>query len=159
MQTSPKAHQRQTVRSRCLNGIGLAKKHLPRRGVLRQGLLIALFVALPGLQPALAFPNGQEGPQRMEFQGAGTLPVGSSLATLSEQKGEDGLSRLIEVFAPVTPKCETVADKHSQQECKQWERSFSQRWEQFRHEHPSFIGLLILSLATFVLGIVVGAAS
>ena len=157
MQRSPKAHQRQTPEDSRHDARRVAISHLTH-GVLRASVFAGLLVLLPGSGPALAAPGREESLQGVLFQSARALPVGTGLPALAEQKGEHWLGRLIEVFAPVSPKCEAVADKHAQQECREWERSFLQRWEQFRHEHPRFVAEVILALVTFVIGFLLVAS-
>lgn len=158
MQRSPKAHQRQTTVDSRHDARRVAIPHLTQPIGRCACLLAGLLVLLPGSAPVLAGTHGQEGLQQVQFQVAGALAVDSGAVALAEQKREHWLGGLIEVFAPVTPECETVTDKHAQEECRQWERSFLQRWEEFKHEHPRFVAEVIFAAVTFVIGILVVAS-
>lgn len=158
MQSSPKAHHRQTPVDSRHDARRVGIPHLTQPIGRCAGLLAGLLVLLPGSAPVLAGTQGQQALQHVQLQIAGALPVDSGSVALAEQKREHWLGGLIEVFAPVTPECETVPDKHAQQECREWERSFLQRWEQFKHEHPRFVAEVIFALVTFVIGILVVAS-
>lgn len=157
MQRSPKAHQRQTLVDSRHDARRVGISHLTQC-ILRAGVFAGLLVLLPGSGPALAAPDREERLQGVQLQSTRALSAGAGLPALGEQKAEHWLGRLIEVFAPVTPECEAVTDKHAQKECREWERSFLQRWEQFRHEHPRFVTEVIFAAVTFVIGLLVVAS-
>jgi hypothetical protein len=126
---------------------------------IRSALAIALLAhCLQSATPALAAQPAHALVQQVELERTGPGPGSTRPIQLGEQPPTHWLGGLIEVFAPVTPKCETVADKHAQQECQQWERSLSQRWQQFLHDHPKFVSELIVAGICFVIGFLLAAS-
>lgn len=125
---------------------------------IRSALALTLVAqCLQGATPALAAQPAHALVQQVELERTGPGPGPARPIQLGQQPSTHWFGGLIEVFAPVTPECESVADKHAQQECQQWERSFAQRWEQFLHDHPKFVSELIVAGICFVIGFLIAA--
>ena len=116
MQTSPKAHQRQTTVDSRHDARRVAIPHLTQGIWICVCFLAGLLIAGPGLQPACAAPPGHEGHQRTQIatSGPGSVDVGPGL--LGDQKIAHRSGDQVVVLANVTPKGQPVAAKEAEQE-------------------------------------------
>lgn len=154
MQTSPKAHQRQTFVHSRDDACRVDKSPLTQR-INLVGVLACLLVVLPGTQPASAAPPIQPVVQVLPGNQVGDNTIRTGLLTLQQQEPANWFSGLVELLTSSTPQCQAMADERARKECQQRQPGLEARWEKFKHEH-GWAALLLSCAATLLAGIVVG---
>lgn len=137
--------------TRSTHGVWVSVKHLA--GVCGLVLCLALFQhALPSRAEAAPLPPRQAVLELVDLDSAGPGAIRTGSINLAEQPGSNWLTRLVEFFTPVSPKCGAMPQQQAHQKCEQRERGVL---ENFKRDHPVAFNLLVSAL-TLLVGFYIG---